>query len=63
MSAAELFSEKMGGGVPLPHEKVENNYLADLSAEAEREGRPVRRRFSEAERKAKMLAGEGDNQV
>ena len=48
MSAAELFSEKMGGGVPLPHEKVENNYLADLSAEAEREGRPVRRRFREA---------------
>jgi hypothetical protein len=32
-SAAELFSEKVSGG-GVPHKKVENNYLADLSAEA-----------------------------
>jgi hypothetical protein len=43
VSAVELFSEKMNGG-GVPHKKVENNYLADLSgvAFAKPEGRRKR---------------------
>jgi hypothetical protein len=62
----------VGGGIVLgkgggaPHKKVENNYLADLSAVAVY--RPVsgseRRVWTRVGgRKAKTLAGEGDNEI
>ena len=47
-----------------PPQRVENNYLADLSGEADDEAGPVRRSpQGEGGRKAKTLANEGDNPV